>query len=79
MTPEWRNERTIALFLFGLIALSPPFLAIFATDAFFFSIPLLYAYLFAVWVVLIGLLALISGRSEGDANSGGTAESSREP
>jgi len=79
MTPEWRSERTIALFLFGLIAVSPPFLAIFAADAFLFGIPLLYAYLFAVWIVLIGLLALISGRGESGAESGGAAESPREP
>lgn len=79
MTPEWRSERTITLFLFGLIAVSPPFLAIFARDTFLFGVPLLYAYLFAVWIVLIGLLALISGRSESGAESGGAVESPREP
>ncbi len=60
-SPEWRSERTVALFLLGAIATSPPFLAIFALDTFVFGIPLLYAYLFAVWGALIALLAVLSG------------------
>lgn len=79
MTPEWRSERTVTLFLFGLIAVSPPFLAIFAADTFLFGVPLLYAYLFAVWIILIGLLALISGRSESGAEPDSAAETPREP
>ncbi len=57
---EWRSERTVALFLFGATAISPPFLAIFALDAFAFGVPLLHAYLFAVWAGLIALLAVLS-------------------
>jgi hypothetical protein len=60
-SPEWRSERTVALFLFGAVAISPPFLAIFALDTFVFGLPLLYAYLFAVWAGLIALLAVLSG------------------
>ena len=59
--PEWRSERTVALFLFGVVVLSPPFLAIFALDVFVFGAPLLYVYLFAVWATLIALLAILSG------------------
>ncbi len=71
-TPEWRSERSVALFLLGAIATSPPFLAIFALDAVVFGIPLLYAYLFAVWAGLIGLLAVLSsaGRHAGAADAG---------
>lgn len=58
--PEIRSERTLALFLLGMVALSPPLLAIFATDAFVFGVPLLYGYLFGVWVAMIALLALVS-------------------
>ncbi|MBM3581337.1 MAG: hypothetical protein FJX37_05155 [Alphaproteobacteria bacterium] len=71
-SPEWRNERTIALFLFGAVAVSPPFLAIFALDSFVFGLPLLYAYLFAVWAVLIALLAVLSGTVK-DEGAGGEA------
>ncbi|MEK7246426.1 MAG: hypothetical protein AAB223_10455 [Pseudomonadota bacterium] len=62
-TPEWRSERTVALFLLGAIAISPPFLAIFALDAPIFGVPLLYAYLFTVWAGLIGLLAVSATQS----------------
>jgi hypothetical protein len=72
--PEWRSERTVALFLFGAIAISPPFLAIFARDAFVLGIPLLYAYLFVVWAALIGLLAVLSGVGKDDGAAGDTAE-----
>jgi hypothetical protein len=60
MTPQTRSERTTALFLLGVLALSPPFLAIFGAGVLFLGVPLLYFYLFAVWALLIGLLALIS-------------------
>lgn len=60
MTPQSRSERTTALFLFGALALSPPFLAIFGVDVLFLGVPLLYLYLFVVWALLIGLLALAS-------------------
>ncbi len=69
-TPEWRSERMIALFLLGAIVTSPPFLAIFALDASVFGVPLLYAYLFAVWGALIGLLAVLSGAGRDDSAAG---------
>ncbi len=69
-TPEWRSERTIALFLLGAIVTSPPFLAIFALDASVFGVPLLYAYLFAVWGGLIGLLAVLSSLGGDDSAAG---------
>ncbi len=71
-SPEWRSERTVALFLFGAVAISPPFLAIFALDTLVFGMPLLYAYLFAVWAALIALLAVLSG-SDKDAGAVGEA------
>jgi hypothetical protein len=59
MNESRTGDRLVALFLFGCLALSPPLLAIFGTDAFVAGIPLLFLYLFAVWAVLIVLLALI--------------------
>jgi hypothetical protein len=59
MSESRTGDRLVALFLFGCLALSPPLLAIFGTDAFVAGIPLLYLYLFAVWAILILLLALI--------------------
>lgn len=71
-SPEWRSERTVALFLLGAIATSPPFLAIFALDTSVFGIPILYAYLFAVWATLIALLAVLSG-TDTDVDAAGDA------
>jgi hypothetical protein len=73
-SPEWRSERTVALFLLGAIATSPPFLAIFALDRSVFGIPLLYAYLFAVWAALIALLAVLSGTGKDDGAAADAAE-----
>ena len=56
------GERHLALFLLGLVLLSPPLLSIFDGPGWLFGIPLLYIYLIAAWAVLIGLTALASGR-----------------
>ena len=53
------RERLIALFLFGCLAMNPPLLSLFGTDTLVAGIPLLFFYLFAVWAVLIALLALV--------------------
>ena len=57
--PGITTERLVALFLLGIVAFTPPFLGIFNTPRLIFGIPLLYLYLFAVWGLLIGLVALI--------------------
>ena len=57
-----RGERHLALFLLGLVLLSPPLLSIFDRPGTLFGIPLLYIYLFAAWAALIGLTALTSER-----------------
>jgi hypothetical protein len=56
------GDRLIALFLLGVLALSPPLLAVFRAEAFVFGLPLLFFYVFAAWAVLIGLLAFIIER-----------------
>jgi hypothetical protein len=52
------GDRLIALFLLGVLFLSPPLLAVFRVDTIIAGVPLLYLYLFAVWALLIVLLAL---------------------
>jgi hypothetical protein len=53
------GDRLIALFLLGVLLLMPPMMAIFNAERLVFGIPLLYLYLFVVWIVLVGLVALI--------------------
>lgn len=58
MRDSQTGDRLIALFLLGALAISPPLLAIFRAEETVFGIPLLFFYLFAAWVALIGFLAL---------------------
>lgn len=58
MRDSQTGDRLIALFLLGVLAISPPLLAIFRAEEMVFGIPLLFFYLFAVWGALIVLLAL---------------------
>ena len=61
--PRKISERSIALFLLGALAFSPPFLLIFSSGSTFFGIPSLYAYLFAAWMVLILLARRLAERA----------------
>ncbi len=53
------GQRLVAAFLLGLLLFNFPLLAVFNRASDVLGIPLLYAYLFAAWAILIGLLALI--------------------
>jgi hypothetical protein len=57
------GERLVALALLGLLLFNYPLLAIFSTDTTVFGVPVLYAYLFASWALLIGLMALVVRKS----------------
>jgi hypothetical protein len=61
--PAKTSERSISLFLLGLLAFSPPLLVIFGGRATIFGIPSLFAYLFSVWVVLIVLARIVAERA----------------
>lgn len=53
-----KNQRLVALFLLGCLLFNYPLLSLFNTPAEIFGIPLLYAYIFAAWALLIALMAL---------------------
>jgi hypothetical protein len=59
-----RSERLVALFLLGCLLLTYPLLALFNVGGRPWGIPLLYAYLFGAWAVLIALMALTIARSD---------------
>jgi hypothetical protein len=67
------GERLVALFLLAVLLLSPPLISIVDEPSKVAGLPVLYLYLFAVWALLIIMLALVSefsgrahGGSEGD-------------
>jgi hypothetical protein len=51
------RNRLIALFMLGVLLLSPPLLAVFRADILVGGVPLLFLYLFGAWALMIGLLA----------------------
>ena len=55
-------QRLVAVFLLGCLLFSYPLLALFNISGTVFGIPLLYAYLFAVWAMLIVLMILVIER-----------------
>ena len=62
MRPGVKGPRLAALFLLGLLLLNFPFLQLVDRPVSFLGVPLLYAYVFAVWALLIGLMALVLER-----------------
>lgn len=57
--PSIKGQRLVALFLLGFLLLNYPLLNLFAGSGQLLGIPVLYAYVFAVWALLIGLMALV--------------------
>ena len=59
-----KGARLVALFLLGCLLFSYPLLALFNVRATVLGIPLLYAYLFTAWALLIALVAVVMERRE---------------
>ena len=59
-----RGERLVGVFLLGCLLFNFPLLALFNVRATVFGIPMLYAYLFAAWALLIVLVAVIMERTD---------------
>ncbi len=57
------HSSLVALFLLGCALFNYPLLSLFNIDASVFGVPLLYAYLFCAWALMIGLLALAVDRA----------------
>jgi hypothetical protein len=58
-------QRLAGLFLLGCVLFNYPLLALFNRSSEIFGIPLLYAFIFGSWLVLIALMAFIMERREG--------------
>ncbi len=70
MTEEARQrDKLVGLFVLGVAAFNPPLLILFS-GATLFGWPLLYLYLFAVWALLIGAVALVVERRGRRPDSG---------
>jgi hypothetical protein len=56
---EVKAQRLVALCLLGLLLFNYPILALFNVPATVFGIPVLYAYIFAAWSLLIAGMAFV--------------------
>jgi hypothetical protein len=56
------GQRLAAIFLMGCILFNYPILFLFTRSGDIAGIPLLYAYVFGAWALLIGLMALVVER-----------------
>ncbi len=56
------SQRLVALFLFGCLLLNYPILSLFNRAGTVIGIPTMYFWLFAVWALVIALLALVVER-----------------
>lgn len=57
--PNVRGQRLAALFLLGNLLFNYPLLSLFNQPGLVLGIPVLYAYVFAAWSLLIALLAIV--------------------
>jgi hypothetical protein len=57
-------QRLVALFMLGCLLFSYPLLSLFNVGGTVAGIPVLYAYLFGAWIVLIALMILVVERSK---------------
>lgn len=58
------GQRLITIVLLGCVLFNYPVLSLFSKPNALFGIPLLYFYLFAIWALLIGLMAYVIERRE---------------
>ena len=56
---EQRGQRLIALFVLGCLLFNYPLLSLFNVAAEVLGVPVLYAYIFAAWALLVALMALV--------------------
>jgi hypothetical protein len=56
------GERLVATFVLGWVLLNYPILSLFARPGEVAGFPLLYAWVFGVWILVIAILALVVER-----------------
>jgi hypothetical protein len=57
-----KEPRFVALCMLGLVLFNFPVLALFNVAGTVLGVPVLYAYIFAAWALLIALMALVAER-----------------
>jgi hypothetical protein len=61
-TQSARGARLAGLFMLGCLLFNYPLLALFNVQGSLLGVPILYAYIFAAWALLIALVAAVMER-----------------
>ena len=62
--PGWRAARLACLFLLGCLLFNYPLLAVFNVGGTVLGVPVLYAYIFAAWALVVALVAAVMERRD---------------
>jgi hypothetical protein len=62
VSEDAKSQQFVALCMLGLVLFNYPILALFNLPGTLLGVPVLYAYLFIAWAVLIALMALVANR-----------------
>jgi hypothetical protein len=62
MGDETKSQRFVALCMLGMVLFNFPILALFNVPGTLFGVPVLYAYIFIAWAILIALMARVANR-----------------
>jgi hypothetical protein len=62
VSDEAKGQRFVALCMLGMVMFNFPMLALFNVSGTLLGVPVLYAYIFIAWAMLIGLMALVANR-----------------
>ncbi|MGZ5091823.1 MAG: hypothetical protein ACXWCY_26470 [Burkholderiales bacterium] len=57
---ESKGQRLVALCMLGLLLFNYPLLALFNVPGTVFGVPVLYAYIYIAWALLIALMAFVA-------------------
>jgi len=73
--PKRKGERLISLLIVGTILLNFPLLSVFSKKYLFLGFPVLFLYLFIIWVLIIGAMVIVfRDRSPRSSNPADTRE-----
>ncbi|TAK44818.1 MAG: hypothetical protein EPO27_11620 [Betaproteobacteria bacterium] len=61
---EKKGQRMVALCMLGCLLFNFPVLALFNVPATFLGVPVLYAYIFVAWGLLIALMARVAEKRD---------------
>ena len=59
-----KRQQLVGLFLLGCLLFNYPLITLFDRPVFVLGVPLLYAYLFGAWALIIALVAVIAERRD---------------